>query len=127
MHLLLIQGYLLIVNDKVPLISTEQVAVYPSSYSNDGTALKPAVIFASSSKTNVGLKLAVDNEFVRKNSPPEPKMLKDNITTGAIVGSLTTLDNKTSLPVIAEFSDISGKADDNMFEMISKHCQDDNK
>ena len=83
-----------------PLSENTTVVVYPCVYSNDGTALKVIVEYDPVSKTNVGLTVIVDITFVKENNPPDPEKLKYLIITVAVPGSITTLDNKTSIPVL---------------------------
>ena len=111
-------------NDAVtPLLDTDKVVVYPCSYSNDGTALKPAIEYDAVSKTNVGLTVRADHNFVKNNNPPDPEKLKDLIVTEAVVGSLTTLDNKVSLPVLVEYCPKAGKTGTNLTEKVKDHVK----
>ena len=93
------------------------------SYSNDGTALKPAVEYDLLSKTNDGLTTPVDYKFVKANTPPDPELLKGLIITEAVVGSVTTLDNRTSLPVLVEYVPKAGKTGENLTEQINRHIK----
>ena len=93
-----------------PMINNKSLLVYSCVYSNDGTALKPVVEFDVVSKTNVGLPVTVDMDFMKANTPPDPKMLSDLIITEAAVGIITSLDNKMSLPVSVTYSTKSGKS-----------------
>lgn len=106
-----------------PIIDNERVAVFPCCYSNDGTALKPAVEYDSISKTNVGLTSPADYDFVKANTPPDPGLLKDMIITEAVVGSVTTLDNENSLPVLVEYVPKAGKTGVNLTQQITKHVK----
>ena len=92
-----------------PIINNKNLLVYPCVYSNDGTALKPAVEFDGVSKTNIGLSVTADMDFIKANTPPDPKMLSDLIINEAAVGNITSLDNKMSLPVSVAYSTKSGK------------------
>ena len=110
-------------NEVVPIVNNEIVTVYPCCYSNDGTALKPAVEYDLLSKTNDGLTTPVDYKFVKANTPPDPELLKDLIITEAVVGSVTTLDNRTSLPVLVEYVPKAGKTGENLTEQINRHIK----
>ena len=94
------------------LLSNDILTVFPCSYSNGGTAIKAAVEYDSVSKTNVGLTCPVGSSFIKENSPPNLQMLYDKILTEAVVGSITTIDNKMSLPVTVDYFPKSGKTGD---------------
>lgn len=106
-----------------PLLSNNLTTVFPCSYSNDGTALKAAVEFDPVSKTNVGLTCTVDSSFVKKNSPPDPEMLYDKIVTEAVVGSLTSIDNKVCLPVSVDYFPKSGKTGAALTDLFMKYLR----
>lgn len=106
-----------------PLVSNDKLLVFPCTYSNDGTALKPAVEFDPVSKTNVGLTVSVDLDFIKENDPPDPKMLNELIVTEAVVGSVTSIDNKLSLPISVEYTPKSGKTGEKLKEMFEKHIK----
>ena len=61
-------------------------------YSNDGTVSRPAIEFNRVSKSNVGLSVAVDMDFMRVNPLPDPNMLSDPIITEGVVKNFTSLD-----------------------------------
>ena len=81
----------------------------PCAFANDGTALKPAIEFDQRLKENVGLAIKADLPYVKQNEIPSPEVLKESIITEAIVSSLTTLDNKCSLPCIIDYATQNGK------------------
>ena len=97
-----------------PIINNNNLLVYPCVYSNDGTALKLTVEFDTVSKTSVGLSVTVDMDFVKANTPPDPKMLSDFIITEAVVGNTTSLDNKMSFPVSVAYSTKSRRSGENV-------------
>ena len=106
-----------------PLISNSKLIVFACCYSNDGTALKASVEFEAVTKRNIGLTVPADLNFVKEHDPPDPKMLKELIVTEAIVGSITTLDNKVSLPVSVDYAPKAGETRENMEEMFTKHVK----
>ena len=106
-----------------PIINNKNLLVYPYVYSNDRTALKPAVEFDVVSKTNIGLSVTVDMDFIKGNTPPDPKMLSDLIITEAVVGNITSLDDKMSLPVSVVYSTKSGKKGENLTKLFSDHMK----
>ena len=95
----------------------------PCAYASDGTALKPAIEFDSRLKQNIGLAIKVDLSYVKKTIIPSPDELKKNIITEAIVSSLTTLDNKISLPCAVEYSTRKGKTGDAMCSSFKKQIK----
>ena len=105
------------------LLSNDILTVFSCSYRNDGTAIKAAVEYDSASKTNVGLTCPVDSSFIKENSPPDPQMLYDKIVTEAVVGSITTIGNKMSLPVTVDYFPKSGKTGDARTELFMEHLR----
>ena len=106
-----------------PLISDSKLIVFACCYSNDGTALKASVEFDPVTKRNIGLTVPVDLTFVKEHDPPDPKMLEKLIVTEAVAGSITTLDNKVSLPVSVDYTPKAEKTGKNMVEMFTKHVK----
>ena len=51
---------------------------------------------------------------MKEHDPPDPKMLKKLIETEAVVGSITMLDNKVSLPVSVDYTTKAEKTGENM-------------
>lgn len=84
---------------------------------NDGTSLKPEIEFDSRLKENVGLKFKVDLAYVKEHKDPSADDLRENMITEAIVSSLTTLDNKFSLPCAVDYATQKGKTG----EVIAKN------
>ena len=82
--------------------------------SNNGNPLKPAIEFDSQFKRNVGLDVDVDYNYVRDNPTPSPEFLKNHLVTEVLVSSVTTLDNQTSMPTIAEYVPKTGKTGENL-------------
>ena len=74
-------------------------------------------------KETVGLTVPVDLNFVKEHDPPDPQMLKELIVTEAVVGSITSLDDKISLPVSVEYTPKPGKKDQSLEEMFTKHVK----
>lgn len=99
---------------------TETVKVIPCILSNDGNPLKPAIEFDNHLKRNVGLDVVVDYEFIKKNPSPSSEFLKNQMVTEVVVSSITTLNNKTSLPTIAEYVPKSGKTGENLCNTFEK-------
>ena len=93
----------------VSIIKRNYLTVYPCSPANDGTAIKPAIEFDERLKENVGLTFNFDIDYVRRNPKPSPDFLKENLVTEAIVSSITSIDNKCSLPCAVEYSTKSEK------------------
>ena len=86
---------------------------------NDGTSLKPEIEFDSRLKENVGLKFKVDLAYVKEHKDPSADDLRENMITEAIVSSLTTLDNKFSLPCAVDYATQKGKTG----EVIAKNSK----
>ena len=105
------------------LISNSKLIVFARCYSNDGTPLKASVEFDPVKKRNIGLTVSVDLNFVKEHDPPDPIMLKELIVTEAVVRSITTLDNKVSLPVSVDYTTKAEKTGENMEEMFTKHVE----
>ena len=102
----------------VSIIKTNYLTVYPCSLANDGTAIKPAIEFDERLKGNVGLTFNLDIDYVRRNPKPSPDFLKENLVTEAIVSSVTSIDNKCSLPCAVEYSTKSGKTAESCHNMF---------
>ena len=100
------------------VIEMNQLVVYPCCLANDGTALKPAIEFDERLKENVGLTFNLDIDYIRKNPKPNTEFLKENLVTEAIVSSVTSLDNKCSLPCAVEYSAKSGKTAESCHSMF---------
>ena len=60
---------------------------------------------------------------MKEHDPADPKILKELIVTEAVVGSITTLDNKVSLPVSVDYTTKAEKTGENMEEMLMKHVK----
>ena len=94
------------------------LTVYPCSLANDGTAIKPAIEFDERLKENVGLTFNLDIDYLRRNPKPSPDFLKENLVTEAIVSSVTSIDNKCSLPCAVEYSTKSAKTAESCHNMF---------
>ena len=106
-----------------PLISNSKHIVFACCYSNDGTVLKESVEFDPVTKRNIGLTVPVHLNFVKEHDPLDPKMLKELIMKEAVVGSITTLDNKVSIPVSEDYTTNTEKNGQNMEEMFMKQVK----
>ncbi len=100
------------------MVETNVLKVYPCALGNDGTSLKPAIEFDERLKVNVGLTFNIDIDYVRNNPSPDAEFLKENLVTEAIVTSVTSLDNKCSLPVAVEYSGKAGKTTESCENMF---------
>ena len=85
------------------LSSDLELLGYPCCYSNDGTALKPMMRFDPVTKRSVSITASVDL-IQKEHDPPDPQMLEELFVTVAVVGSITSLDDKLFLPVLAEYT-----------------------
>ena len=110
-------------NSLMPLIDTSDLKIVPRAYSTGGTALKPAVEYDPLSKANVGLSFPVSVDYVKKNIPPDPKQLEQDIIHEAVVGCVTFLDNVASLPLSVEYCTKSGKTGENVYEITRDHIR----
>ena len=106
-----------------PLISNSKLTVFACCYSSNRTAFKASVEFDPVTKRSIGLIVPVDQNFVKEHDPADPKMLKELIMTETVVGSITTLDNKVSLPVSVHYTAKAEKTGENMEEMFTKHVK----
>ncbi|VDH93896.1 Hypothetical predicted protein [Mytilus galloprovincialis] len=94
----------------VPLVESSTVKVIGLTMANDGTALKPSILYDEHQKVNVGLKDTASLDFVRKNSNPDPDFLRQNVVTDAAdITYISTIDNNISLPVAVTYKPKSGK------------------
>lgn len=93
----------------VPLVESSTVKVIGLTMANDGTALKPSILYDEHQKVNVGLKDTASFDFVRKNSNPDPDFLRQNVVTDADITYISTIDNNISLPVAVTYKPKSGK------------------
>lgn len=114
-HLSLLQIF-----NSLPVLKTDELIAYPCCLANDGTALKPAIEFDERLKENVGLTRNLKIDFVKSNPQPTTAFLKDNLVTEAIVSSVTSLDNKCSLPCAIEYATKAGKTAESCKEMFEK-------
>ena len=97
-----------------PLPSNSKLLVYPCCYSNGGTALTLAVELNSLKKRNVGLTVPMDKNFVKEHDPTNPPILKELIVTEAVTGSVSSVDDKISLPVSVEYTMKTGKTGESL-------------
>ena len=102
----------------VSIVKTSYLTVYPCCLANDGTAIKPPIEFDERLKENVSLKFNLDIGYVRRNPKPSADFLKENLVTEAIVSSLTSINNKCSLPCATEYSTKSGKTAEACHNML---------
>ena len=105
------------------MINNKNLLVYPWFYSNDGMALKHGIEFDGVSNTNVGLSVTVDIDFIKANTPPQPKMLSDLLITEVMVRSITSLNNKMSLPVSVVYSIKSAKSGGNLTKLFTDYIK----
>lgn len=117
-HLSLLQIF-----NSLPVLKTDELIAYPCCLANDGTALKPAIEFDERLKENVGLTRNLKIDFVKSNPQPTTGFLKDNLVTEAIVSSVTSLDNKCSLPCAIEYATKAGKTAESCEEMFEKQVR----
>ena len=90
---------------------------------NDGTPLKPAIKLDSRLKENVGLKFKVDLAYVKEHPNPSADDLRVNMITEAAVSSLTTLDNKCSLPCAVDYATQKRKTGEAMAKEFETHIK----
>ncbi len=91
------------------------VEATPCAYANDGTLLKPAML---------KLKFKVDLGCIKEHMDPSTDDFCENMITEAIVSSLTTLDNKFSLPCAVDFATQKGKTGEAMAQEFEKHIRE---
>ena len=113
-HPLSVCHYNLCQNDPSYIIDNAVVSVIPIVLSNDGNQLKAAMEFDERLKRIIGLDFDVDLEYIKKNPIPSPSMLKEHLVVEVVISSLTTLDNKISVPCITEYVPKSGKTGENL-------------
>ena len=109
--------------ETAPLLKSDNLEVTPCAFANDGTSLKPAIEFDSRLKENVGLKFKVDLAYIKEHTDRSADNLRNNIITEAIVSSLTTLDNKFSLPSAVDYATQKGKTGDAMANEFETHIK----
>ena len=95
--------------ETAPLLKSDNLEVTPCAFANDRVSLKPAIEFDSHLKENVGLKFKVDLAYIQEHTDLSADDPSYNIITEAIVSSLTTLDNKFSLPCAVDYTTQKGK------------------
>ena len=100
-----------------PIIDKATLTVYPVALGNDGTALKPAIQLDERYKVNVGLKESVSLDFVQNNQYLSKDILQENLVCEALVSSVTSLDNKLSLPMAIYYVGKKGKTGENMMSL----------
>ena len=69
------------------------------------------------------LTVPVDLNFGKEHDPPDGQLLKELIVTEAVVGSITSLDNKISLPLSVEYTPKAGKTGQSLEKMFTKHVK----
>ncbi len=108
-----LQSILTLANDEksscVPLVDNDVLKVFPGCLQNDGTPLKPSILFDDQQNVCIGLQDKCDIQFVRANPEPDPTFLRENVVTEANVDYVTTLDNNLSLPIGAHYKPKAGK------------------
>ena len=58
--------------------------------------------------------------MIKKNTPPDPKQLEQDIIHETVVGCVTSFDNVTSFPLSVEYCTKSGKAGENVSKITKK-------
>ena len=96
------------------LVCNKTVKVIPCVLSNDGNALKPAIELDIRQKQLIGLDFACDYQYIKDNPSPSPEFLKSHIVVEVVISNITSLDNDSSMPVIAEYVPKQGKSGDNL-------------
>lgn len=111
-------------DDGTTFINNNKVEVYPVAFSNDGTALKPAIQFDEDRNLNVGLESKeLTYDFCKSKPFIEKETLVDTIVCEAVVSSVTSLDNDVCLPVAATYSSKNGKSGENIKSTFSKQVR----
>ena len=100
------------------LVSDDNLVAYPFMLGNDGTALKPAMQFDERNKVNVGLIKKVSLDFVKENAFLSKETLQAQLVCEAMVSSVTSLDNNSSLPIAVNYVAKKGKTGDELKKML---------
>ena len=103
------------------LVSNPTVQVIPCVLSNDGNALKPAIEFDNHFCRNIGLDFDIDYDYVKNNPCPTPDFLSSHIVTEVVISSVTSLENESSMPCIAEYVPKAGKTGENLFKSFTEN------
>lgn len=90
---------------------------------NDGIALRPAIQFDKRMKQNIGLEFSVDLDYVKENPFLLKETLQKFLVRQALVTSVTTIDNKFSLPVAVQYVGKSGKTGKNMEDLFTNQVK----
>ena len=61
--------------------------------------------------------------MIKKNTPPDPEQLEQDIIHEAVVGCVTSFDNVTSLPLSVEYCTKSGKAGENVSKITKENIR----
>ena len=85
--------------------------------------MKPVVEYDPLSKANIGLSFPVSVDYVKKNTPPDPRQLEQDIIHEAVVGCVTSVYNVTSLPLSVECCTKSGKTGENVYKITKDHIR----
>ena len=85
--------------------------------------MKPAIQFDERYKVNVGLKESVSLDFVQNNQYLSKDILQENLVCEALVSSVTSLDNKPSLPMAIYYVGKKGKTGENMMSLLTEQAQ----
>ena len=75
----------------------------PFYLSNDVNPLKPGLKYDDHYKEVVGLVDVIDSNFLKKEEPITSEWLKERMVTKALVSTVTTLVDTSSLPVAVEY------------------------
>ena len=97
--------------------------MYPLVLANDGTALHPAIQFDERMKQNIGLEFSIDLDYVNDNPFLSKETLQKSMVREVVVTSVTTIDNKFSLPVAVQYVGKSGKTGKNMQQLFTNQVQ----
>ena len=79
------------------------VVTFPAVFSSDGMLIKPGCQRDPISNELVGTCAKIDMKYIQENPKPDPSMIKKIIYTSAVVGILTTVDNKLTVPISFNF------------------------
>ena len=61
--------------------------------------------------------------MIKKNTPPDPEQLEQDIIHEPVVGCVTSFDNVTSLPLSVEYCTKSGKTGDNVSKITKENIR----
>ncbi|KAL9957638.1 hypothetical protein ACROYT_G034559 [Oculina patagonica] len=98
----------------MPLLSNNKIQVVPVSLAKDGFTLKPGFQVDQNTMTILGGKDVYTLDYVKENPTLPHESFKDKFVTEAQIMGITSLDNKSALIIVNDFTGSTGDGESTM-------------